>query len=78
MWHSVVCNVFINESTVKIIGIHKSSNKNLENEENFKKHNINIKAVLNLYNYLTKEFNFGRKDNYFQNFGFIQNYSFGS
>ena len=39
----------LNESTIKILGIHYSYNKTLENEENFKNHIIKIEEVLKLW-----------------------------
>ena len=39
----------LNESTIKILGIHYSYNKTLENEENFRNHIIKIEEVLKLW-----------------------------
>ena len=39
----------LNENTIKILGIHYSYDKILENEKNFKKHILNIEGILKIW-----------------------------
>ena len=65
----IVKCVNLKEDTIKILGIHYSCNKVIENEENFRKHKgWECPKVME-----TKEFNFRKENNYFRNFIFIQN-----